>query len=117
LADPATLVIGLAALFCLAAGLSLTSFTRRAEYGAKQPTEDGQPAVVGQRRGPIGLVLNAIEWAARIVVHYPQYVWLCAVVNRIDVYFWAYAAVNALYFLKTLAAIMLRLGRFPERST
>lgn len=104
--------IGLAGGFCLAAGLSLTSFTRRTEYGAKPPTEDGQPAEVGGRRGGIGRAISAIEWPARVVVHYPQYLWLCALVDRIDVFFWAYGVVNMLYFLKTMAAITLRLGRF-----
>jgi phosphatidylglycerophosphate synthase len=108
------LIVGIAGLFCLASGISLTSFMRRPEYGAKPPTADGQPAEVGQRRGPVGMVLNAIEWGARIVVHYPQYLWLCALANRIDVYFWAYAAVNALYLAKSFAAIMLRLGRFDR---
>lgn len=110
--DERLLLAGLAGLFCLAAGLSLTSFTRRPEYGAKPPTEDGQPAEVGGRRGPIGRALSAVEWAARVVVHYPQYIWICALANRIDIYFWAYAGVNALYFAKTLAAIVFRLGRF-----
>jgi len=111
------LLVGLGALFCLAAGLSLTSFTRRPEYGAKPPTEDGQPAEVGGRKGALGLVLTPLEIAARIVVHYPQYIWLCAAVNRLDVFFWAYAGVNALYFLKTLAGILLKLGRFAPRGT
>ena len=114
--DDRVLVVGIAALFCLASGISLTSFMRRPEYGAKPPTADGQPAEVGQRRGAIGLVLNAIEWAARVVVHYPQYLWLCALLDRIEIYFWAYAAVNALYFAKSFAAIMLRLGRFQPRA-
>jgi len=114
--DDRVLVVGLAALFCLASGISLTSFMRRPEYGAKPPTADGQPAEVGQRRGPIGAVLNAVEWAARVVVHYPQYLWLCALIDRIDIYFWAYAAVNALYFAKSFAAILLRLGRFQPRA-
>lgn len=112
--DERLLVVGLLGLFCLAAGLSLTSFTRRPEYGAKPPTEDGQPAEVGGRRGPIGAMLGGLEWAARIVVHYPQYLWLCAAVNRIDIYFWAYAAVNVLYLGKTFAAIAWRLGRFAR---
>jgi phosphatidylglycerophosphate synthase len=115
-ADPVLLLVGIAALFCLASGISLTSFMRRPEYGAKPPTADGQPAEVGHRRGPVGMVLNAIEWAARIVVHYPQYLWLCALVDRIDIYFWAYAAVNALYLAKSFAAIFFRLGRFERRS-
>ena len=112
--DDRILVVGIAALFCLASGISLTSFMRRPEYGAKPPTADGQPAEVGRRRGPLGSVLNAVEWAARVVVHYPQYIWLCAVVDRIDLYFWAYAGVNALYLAKSFAAILLRLGRFER---
>jgi len=113
--DERFLLVGLVALFCLASGISLTSFMRRPEYGAKPPTAEGQPAEVGQRRGPVGMVLNALEWAARIVVHYPQYLWLCALVDRIDLYFWAYAAVNALYLAKSFAAILFRLGRFDRR--
>ena len=113
--DPRLMIAGIGALFCLAAGLSLTSFTRRPEYGAKPPTEDGQPAQVGGRKGIVGLALTAIELPARIVVHYPQYLWICALADRMDIYFWAYGAVNALYFLKTLAGIMLKLGRFSSR--
>jgi phosphatidylglycerophosphate synthase len=110
--DERMLLVGLGGLFCLASGIALTSFMRRPEYGAKPPTEDGQPAEVGRRRGPIGLAILAVEWPSRVIVHYPQYLWLVAAVDRIDLYFWAYAAVNALYLLKSLAAILLRLGRF-----
>src|SRR5690349_13151809 len=66
--DVRLLLVGLGGLFCLAAGLSLTSFVRRPEYGAKPPTEDGQPAEIGGRRGPIGLALTGLEHAARVVV-------------------------------------------------
>lgn len=113
--DERLLLVGIAGLFCLAAGLSLTSFLRRPELGAKQMTEDGQPAEVGGRKGPIGLVLTALEMASRVVVHYPQYIWICALVDRIDIYFWAYAAINALYLLKCLATILLKLGRFAPK--
>ncbi len=114
--DVRLLVVGLFAGFCLAAGIALTSFMRRPEYGgsATAITEDGQPAVVGKRRGPIGMAINGFEWAARVVVHYPQYLWLVAAVNRIDIYFWAYAGVNALYFGMSMMKIMLRLGRFQR---
>jgi phosphatidylglycerophosphate synthase len=112
--DERLLLVGMFAGFALASGLSLTSFMRRPEYGAKPPTEDGQPAEVGGRRGPIGRAVSALEWCARIVVHYPQYIWLCALVNRIDVFFWAYAGVNVLYFGKALLSILWRLGRFKS---
>ncbi|HEY0479739.1 MAG TPA: CDP-alcohol phosphatidyltransferase family protein [Kofleriaceae bacterium] len=114
--DDRFLLVGIGALFCLASGISLTSFMRRPEYGARPPTPDGQPAELTRRRGPAGAAIGAAEWAARVVVHYPQYLWLCALANRIDVYFWAYAVVNALYLARSLAAILLRLGRFgPAR--
>jgi phosphatidylglycerophosphate synthase len=115
--DERFLLIGLGGLFCLASGISLTSFMRRPEYGARPPTADGQPAELTTRRGAVGRALHAVEWAARFVVHYPQYLWLCALVGRIDAYFWAYTAVNALYLARSFAAILLRLGRFePARA-
>ena len=99
----------------LASGIALTSFMRRPEYGGtKEWSEDGQPAEVGKRRGPVGLALNTFEWAARVVVHYPQYLWLVAAVNRIDIYFWAYAAVNVLYFGMSMLKIFVKLGRFSS---
>lgn len=110
--DARMLIVGLAGGFCLAAGISLTSFMRRPEYGAKPPTEDGQPAEVKARRGLVGMALFAVEWPSRVVVHYPQYLWLVAAMNRIDIYFWAYGAVNVLYLAKSLAVILVRLGRF-----
>jgi phosphatidylglycerophosphate synthase len=104
--DVRLLLIGMGGLFCLASGIALTTFMRRPEYGAKPPTEDGQPAQL--KKGPLAIV----EWAARFVVHYPQYIWICALADRIDIYFWAYTGVNALYFAKSLATILFKLGRF-----
>lgn len=111
------LLVGLAGLFCLASGISLTSFMRRPEYGAPPPTEDGQPATMGNRRGLVGRALNFLEWVARFIVHYPQYIFLCALAHRMDVYFWAYAAVNVLYLGKAMASILLRLGRFLPKTS
>jgi phosphatidylglycerophosphate synthase len=113
--DVLYLVVGLGALFALATGLSLTSFTRRPEYGAKPPTADGQPAVVGGRSGPIGRAIGAVEYVARIAVHYPAYIWAAAAVDRIDLFFWIYAGVNTLYAGRTFLAIAWRLGRFDRR--
>jgi hypothetical protein len=110
--DDWILLVGLGGLFCLASGIALTSFMRRPEYSGQQPTEDGQPAEVGGWRGVVGTAISGLEWAARVVVHYPQYIWLCAAVNRIDIYFWAYGAVNVLYLGLSMLKIFLRLGRF-----
>jgi phosphatidylglycerophosphate synthase len=110
------LIVGLAALFCLASGLTLTAFMRRPEYGGAKPiTEDGQPAEVKKRRGPVGLAIGTLEHGARFLVHYPQYIWLCAALDRLDVFFWIYGGVNALYFARCLLAVTLKLGRFAPR--
>ncbi|HVV83796.1 MAG TPA: CDP-alcohol phosphatidyltransferase family protein [Kofleriaceae bacterium] len=150
--DERLLIVGLAGLFALAAGISLTTFTRRAEYtgpgtaavpdpdrsaGPPQPaasppegTEpgslrdpDGGAAKVddddapgARRRGPVGMAIGGLEWAARFVVHYPQYIWACAAANRIDVYFWAYGAVNVLYLGLTMLKILRKLGRVAPRA-
>jgi phosphatidylglycerophosphate synthase len=110
--DDLYLLCGLGGLFALSTGLTLTSFMRRHEYSGETPNEDGQPAVMVKRKGPIGLVLNLLEHAARLVVHYPQYIWICAITNRMDIYFWAYGAVNVLYIGRAGLAIAWRLGRF-----
>jgi phosphatidylglycerophosphate synthase len=110
--DELYLVAGLGGLFALASGLTLTSFMRRPEYGAPPPTSEGQPAVMKRRRGPIGLAVSALEHGARTVVHYPSYIWLVALAGRIDIYFWAYAAVNVLYLARCLLSILVKLGRF-----
>jgi phosphatidylserine synthase len=103
------LLIGLAALACLGTGLSLTTFMRRQEYGAKPPTEEGQPAQV--KRG----LLFPLEWAARFVVHYPQYIVFVAAFDRMELYLWAYGGVNALYAARSFLQVLLKLGRFGAK--
>lgn len=111
------LLVGLGGMACLGTGLCITTFMRRTEYGAPPPTEDGQPAQTGGRRGPLGLLLNLLEHAARVVVHYPSYILIVALVppGRLDFYFWAYAGVNALYAAKASLQIFMKLGRFAPR--
>jgi phosphatidylglycerophosphate synthase len=106
---------GFAGLFAIAGSLSLTTFIRRPEYGAAPPTEDGQPAVIKKRKGDAGTVLGVIEHLARSVIHYPQYIWILCIADRVDVFFWVYGGVNVLYLGRTGLAIMLRLGGFAPQ--
>ncbi len=120
--DPRVLLAGLGGLFVLAAGISLTTFIRRPEVSPPAPAPvDGEatdaPPTPAKRRGPIGLALGFAMAIAKFLVHYPQYIWIAAVANRMDLFFWVYAGVNALYFAKTFASILLRLGRFAPRSS
>ena len=114
--DDRLLIVGLAGLFALAAGISLTTFTRRTEYTGPvaPPAPAGADAPPPRRKSPVGMAVGTLEWTARGVVHYPQYIWICAAVNRIDIYFWAYGAVNVLYLGMTFLKIVLKLGRFDS---
>jgi phosphatidylglycerophosphate synthase len=111
-ADDIYLWAGITGLFALASGISMTSFMRRPEYGAKPPGEDGQPAELKKRSGPVGLVIMGLEHLARTVVHYPSHIWLFAAFDRMDLFFWIYGGVNVLYLARTSLILLLRLGRF-----
>ncbi len=110
--DDLYLLVGIGGMFALSCGLMLTAFTRRPEYGAPPPTEDGQPAQVVRRSGLIGLSISLIEYVGRIVVQYPTHIWIWAAIDRIDIYFWLYIGINALYAARMMLVLLLRLGRF-----
>jgi len=115
--DVLYLIVGLAALFALASGMTFTSFMRRPEYGeAKEWTKDGQPVEIRKRTGPVGLAITLLEHLGRTVVHYPSYIWLAAALNRIDLYFWVYGAVNVLYLGRAFLAVTWKLCRFAPRA-
>jgi phosphatidylglycerophosphate synthase len=112
--DELYLIVGIAAMACLGSGLAMTTFMRRPEYGeSAPPTEDGQPHVAAKRSGPVGQAITLVEHAARILVHYPSYLLLVALIppGRLDFYLWAYAGVNLLYAGKSFLVILLKLGR------
>jgi phosphatidylglycerophosphate synthase len=122
---------GLFGLVVLSSGLSLTTFTRRPEMAVKQGTgnrEQGtapeeereksappqEPSAPAPAEAPRGVSLNPIklvESAAKFLIHYPSYFVYVAIADRADIYFYAYIAVNALYYARTLLSVALRAGR------
>ncbi|MGC4092448.1 MAG: CDP-alcohol phosphatidyltransferase family protein [Polyangiaceae bacterium] len=107
-ADARFLLLGLAGLVALASGIALTTFVRRPEIAGPKRAE---PAPV--RRGPLAW----LESAAKFVIHYPSYIWLAAVLGRIELYFFPYIAINALYAARMFLGVSLRFGRFaPNQS-
>ncbi len=106
------LIVGIAGMFFLSSGIAMTTFMRRQEYGTKAPTKDGQPVTLTQNKGFFGRLVRLLEKLGRFVIHYPSYIWVCAVFDRLDIFFWAYCAANALYFAKSFLTIAVKLGRF-----
>jgi hypothetical protein len=56
-----------------------------------------------------------MEYGARTIVQYPSHIWLWAVIDRIDIFLWLYAGVNALYAGRMMLVLLIRLGRFAPR--
>ncbi len=101
------LLVGIGGLVALASGVALTTFLRRPELGQTAP----RSAEHGQRRSFSHRAVGAIEAAAKLLIHYPSYIWLAAAVGRIELYFYPYVAVNALYASRTLLGVAVRFGR------
>lgn len=104
--DTRFLLIGLVGLVALASGVALTTFVRRPEVAGPSAAAPAQ-----KRGGPVG----ALEGIAKFLIHYPSYIWLAAALGRIELYFYPYVLVNALYAARALLSVALRFGRFEPR--
>lgn len=101
------LLIGLGGLVCLASGIAMTTFERRPEIApppAAGAASVGQPSLVKRL---VGLPFAV----AKFLIHYPSYILIAALVGRLEVYFYPYVLVNAVYMLRSLAVVTLKFGR------
>jgi phosphatidylglycerophosphate synthase len=99
------LFAGIAGLVVLSTGIAITTFQRRPELGApRAPSAAARPSLL---RRLVGLA----EAGAKLLIHYPSYIWLPAALGRIEYFFWPYLAVNAAYAVRVLGWVFLRFGR------
>jgi hypothetical protein len=106
--DTGFLIAGIFGLVVLATGIALTTFVRRPEIAP--PATTTAAATQTQRTSRFFLV-SWFERAAKLVIHYPSYFLFVAISGRLEIYFFPYIAVNALYAAMTLASVALRFGR------
>ena len=110
--DPRWLLVGIGGLATVASGIALTTFMRRDEYaiatGRPAPAEG---AVVVKRGGAIA----AVEWAGKLVLHYPSHFWLFAAFNRLDLFLYVYLGAHLAYLGRAGLSVVLKLGR-PVRT-
>jgi hypothetical protein len=104
--DTRFLLLGLGGLVALASGIALTTFLRRPEIAPA-------PADMPPSRPPslVRRVLRLPERLAKLVIHYPSYILIAALIGRIELYFYPYILVNALYMLRALGSVAFRFGR------
>jgi phosphatidylglycerophosphate synthase len=100
------LLAGIGGLVVLSTGIAITTFQRRPEVAS--PTKGSAPSAP---RSLLRRLVGLGESSAKLLIHYPSYIWLIAAIGRIDWFLWAYVGVNAAYSLRALAWVMLRFGR------
>jgi phosphatidylglycerophosphate synthase len=103
------LAVGLLGLVALASGIALTSFLRHPEIAAPRSAPTATSPSFASR------AVRLVEPFAKLLVHYPSYILYVAFIGRLELYFYPYIAVNALYAVKTWLGVALRFGR-PERA-
>jgi hypothetical protein len=103
------LLIGMFGLVSLASGVGLTTFVRRPEIDSSKDAATASPASSPTllRRGA-----RVVESAAKLVSHYPSYIWLVAFVGHLEWYLFPYVTVHALYAARMLLGVSLRFGRY-----
>lgn len=101
--DERFLLAGLGGLFALASGIAMTTFSRRPEIAgapADSPAPEPKRTLVGQ-----------LERVAKLLIHYPSYIWIAALSGHLEIYFYPYIAVNVAYAGRTFLGIALRFGK------
>lgn len=106
------LYAGLATLIVIGWALASTRFLRTPEYaratGTTRQRHGAAAAAARSRSTP----LWPLEMLARLISQYPATLPIFAIVDRLDIFLYAYAAVHLLYVGRTALIVLLRLGRF-----
>ncbi len=108
------LFAGVVSVTAVASALSLTNFVRRPELSGKETPVEAYYETVGANAGPQSPARQAVAALTtflRFLNHYPSHLWLFALVNRLDVFFWLYTFNNLAYLGRGWLGLLIRFGR------
>jgi len=110
------LLAGIAGAVILASAISLTNFVRKPEISGKETTVEAHYETVETKKASslVGRVAQLVTDFLRFLNHYPSHIYLFALVDRFDVLFWIYVAINLLYLGRGWLGLLVRFGRFPR---
>lgn len=115
--DPRFLIAGLAGTLAVASALSLTNFVRRPELSGRETTIESH--YEAEAKAAPRVSTSALRRAAGLAAtflkflnHYPSHIWVFALVNRFDIFFWMYFLLNAAYVARGWLGLVFRFGRF-----
>jgi len=107
------LLAGIVTVAVVASAISLTNFVRRPELSGRETTVESHYESVEQAKpkSAVGRIAGLVTTFLRFLNHYPSHLWIFALLGRLDVYFWIYLALNALYLARGWLGLLLRFGR------
>lgn len=115
---PTFLLAATGAAIILASATSLTNFVRRPEVSGRAQTVEAhyETVVEAKPTSLVGRIGGLVTTFLRFLNHYPSHIWIFALLGRLDVMFWIYAAINLLYLGRGWLGLILRFGRSPAES-
>jgi phosphatidylglycerophosphate synthase len=106
------LVAAVMATLVVASAISLTNFVRRPEISGREQTVEAYYESASQdSRGGIKRALALVFGLLRLLNHYPSHIYLFALLNRFDAFFFLYAGLNLLYLARGWLGILVRFSR------
>ncbi|MGA7124630.1 MAG: CDP-alcohol phosphatidyltransferase family protein [Polyangiaceae bacterium] len=110
--DPRFLLAGIAGVTVVASAVSLTSFVRRPEVSGRATTVEAHyEAADAKPAAGLGRLAALVTTFLRFANHYPSHLWLWAILGGMDVYFWVWIALNAVYLARGWIGLLVRFGR------
>jgi hypothetical protein len=114
--DARFLVGAIAGTIVLSSAISLTNFVRRPELSGRETTVEAHYETVEEKKptSTVGRLGQLVTTFLRFLNHYPSHIWIFALVDRLDVLWWTWMALNLMYLGRGWLGLFLRFGR-PAR--
>lgn len=107
------LLTTVAGVAVISSATSLTNFVRRPELTGKEtPVEAHYETVQAQKpRSLVGKAANLVMMLLRFLNHYPSHIYFFALAGHLELFFFVYIAINALYLARGWLGLLIRFGR------
>lgn len=107
--SPAFLIAACLGAVVIASAIGLTNFVRRPELsGEATKTEAHYETHVQARPASVGALIMTF---LRFLNHYPSHIWIFALADRLDAFFWMYISLNFLYLARGWLGLLVRFGK------
>lgn len=106
----------IAALFVITGGISMTKLLRHPDMSGKEQSVEAYYETVDKSkpRSLASLVAAQVFTFLRFLNHYPSHIYIFALLDRFDVFFFMYVGINLMNLAQGWLSLLVRFGRFPK---